>query len=125
MDFEKLYNIAFEQINHPQYKTRKPTGFIGAVLCTDKGNIYTGICEENVTSLEVCAERIAATEMIKHGETKVIMMISVNIDGEVVAPCKDCRTFIGQLDDDNLQTEVFLAKDQSLTLKELLPLTWQ
>jgi cytidine deaminase len=40
-------------------------------------------------------------------------------------PCARCREFISQLHGDNLNTEVLVADDTIVTIRELLPYNWR
>lgn len=63
--------------------------------------------------------------MITAGENRVLKMVAVNWDGKLLPPCGRCREFISQLHDDNLDTEVMVAKGVVVTIGELLPHTWR
>ena len=71
-----------------------------------------------------CAEHAAAAAMVTAGETRVLKMIAVGSDGQVLPPCGRCREFITQLHDDNRQAEVMISGDEVVRLEDLLPHHW-
>jgi cytidine deaminase len=101
-------------------------GDVGATLLTDKGNAYSGVCIDTGSGTGFCAEHSAIAAMITSGEYRIAKIVAVwrdERDGTlyVVPPCGRCREFIRQIDEANLETQVVLGKDKTLTLKELLP----
>jgi cytidine deaminase len=121
VDFEKLYSLACE-IAIPRRLTEDSScGGVGAVLQTDSGNIYKGVCIDTMSSMGFCAEHAAAGAMVTAGESHVIAMVAVNCTGEVYYPCGRCREFINQLHNDNINAKVMVSRNKVVTLKELLP----
>jgi cytidine deaminase len=64
--------------------------------------------------------------MVTSGEYRITKIVAVwrdNGNGKlyVLPPCGRCREFIRQIDEANLETEVILAKDKTVKLKDLLP----
>jgi cytidine deaminase len=51
------------------------TGYVGAALITDRGNIYTGINVSVYCGIGFCAEHSAIAEMIKKGETRIARVV--------------------------------------------------
>jgi cytidine deaminase len=90
-------------------------GDVGATLLTDKGNAYCGVCIDTGSGTGFCAEHSAVASIVAvwRDERDGILY--------VVPPCGRCREFIRQIDEANLETDVVLAKDKTLKLKELLP----
>ncbi len=97
---------------------------VGAALITDKGTIYLGVCIDTAEGNGFCAERSAITAMVTAGEYKIKRIVAVWKDGTVIAPCGKCREWIWQIDKSNWNTEVVLAEDKVVTLKDLLPYHW-
>ncbi len=98
-------------------------GGVGCALITDQGNVYTGVCIEQCSSLSLCAEHVAIGAMITAGETRIKTIVAVNWDGTVLPPCGICREMIIMVDDGNGEAEVIL-KDKVVTAKALLPEHW-
>ena len=101
-------------------------GDVGATLLTDQGNAYSGVCIDTGSGTGFCAEHSAIAAMITSGEYRIAKIVAVWRDERdstlyVVPPCGRCREFIRQIDEANLETQVVLGKDKTLTLKELLP----
>ena len=96
-------------------------GSVGAALLAESGEIYSGACIDLPSGMGFCAEHAAAAAMLKDKQTHVKMMIALTHDGRVVPPCGRCREFLDQLDSGNRETEVVIAEDKIVKLRELLP----
>jgi cytidine deaminase len=100
-------------------------GDVSAIIVTDKGNLYSGVCIDTGSGTGFCAEAAAIGSMVTAGEYKIKRIVAVwkNSAGisYVVPPCGRCREFIRQIDESNLDTEVVLGKNETMLLKELLP----
>src|SRR5262245_60297163 len=107
--FDELYRQAKSILNPRQLSASAEAGGVGAALLSESGRIYTGVCVDTACSMGFCAEHAAAAAMITAGESRVIKMIAVDWDGQVLPPCGRCREFISQLHDDNLNVEVMVA----------------
>ena len=94
---------------------------VAAALYTQTGNVFTGICVDLRCSLGFCAERAAAAEMLKGGETQVALIVAVDCHGAVVPPCGACREFLAQLDAGNCEAQVVMGVDTLVALGTLLP----
>lgn len=125
MDFSELYQKAFAVVNPRKLSDMAEAGGVGAALLTESGAVYTGVCIDTACSMGFCAEQAAAAAMVTAGESRVMMMIAVGSDGEIMPPCGRCREFISQLHPDNMRTLVLVANGVSLTLNELLPHSWR
>jgi cytidine deaminase len=99
-------------------------GDVGCALISGKDNLYLGICAA-VGSNTFCAEQIAVCAMITAGEYNVKKIVAIwkNEKGEifVLSPCGNCRQFIYQINEKNLDTDIILDKRKVVKLKELLP----
>lgn len=125
MEFNELIKVAAAVVNPKDYSAYAEGGSVGAALLTEAGNVYSGICIDTACSMGFCAEHAAAADMLKAGETRIIKMVAVKSETEIVAPCGRCREFITQLHVDNHLTEVKLPKGEVRTLRELLPYDWK
>ena len=101
-------------------------GDVAAMLLTDQGNAYAGVCIDTGSGTGFCAEHSAIAAMVTAGEYRIAKIVAVwrdERDGKlhVLPPCGRCRQFIRQIDEANLETDVVLGKDKVLKLKELLP----
>lgn len=100
-------------------------GDVGCALITAKGNVYTGVCVDTMSSMGFCAEHAAIAAMVTAREYKIKKIVAVwkNKKKEVfiLHPCGRCREFMRQIDKRNMETEVILGKDKIVKLKELLP----
>jgi cytidine deaminase len=125
MTNEELIRQAKSIIN-PHKVDDRLLGNVGAVLVTNKGNVYSGVCIDTGSGTGFCAEAAAIGTMVTAGEYEIAKIVAVWIDDEgkhtyVLPPCGRCREFIRQIDERNLDTNVILGKDTVMKLKELLP----
>ncbi|HEX3270285.1 MAG TPA: cytidine deaminase [Ktedonobacterales bacterium] len=100
-------------------------GDVGCALVTEQGNIYVGVCLDLPSGLGFCAEASAIAAMVTAGEQRIAQIVAVwkNENGAlyILSPCGRCREFIAQIDSGNMETEVILASDRAIPLRELLP----
>ncbi len=96
----------------------------GCALITDKENIYLGVSIDTPSSMGFCAEASAIAAMVTNQEFKIKKIVAVVEDGTVLPPCGRCREFMYQIDQDNLETDVIIKKDEVVKLKDLLPFPW-
>ena len=123
--FDVLYQQAKAVLNPRRLSEEAEAGGVGAALLTDSGKIYTGVCIDTACSMGFCAEHAAAAAMVTAGENRVVKMVAVNWDGQVLPPCGRCREFISQLHDENRAAEVLVREGQAVTLQALLPHDWR
>ena len=100
-------------------------GDVGAVLLTTKGNLYNGLSITAACGIGFCAEHSAIAQMVTAGETRIQTAVAVSADGKILPPCGRCREFFYQVDRGNLNTQIILELDRSVSLAELLPERWQ
>ena len=125
MDFDELYGHAKSVLNPRRLSREAEAGGVGAAVLSESGRVYTGVCIDTSSSMGFCAEHAAAAAMITAGENRVLKMVAVNWDGAILPPCGRCREFISQLHEENLNTQVLVARETVLTLRELLPFDWR
>ena len=123
MDWNELKDIAAATLSPRQISEDIEVGGVAAALVTDKGNVYRGICIDTACSMGFCAEHAAIAAMLTAGEDKVAQIVAVNWDKTVLPPCGRCREFLLQLG--NPETQVLVAEDTAVPVKELLPYSWQ
>jgi cytidine deaminase len=99
-------------------------GHVGVALVTMNGNIYTGISMNLACGIGFCAESSAVSEMLKHKETQIDMIVAVTFKGVIIPPCGRCRELLYQVDRRNLDTGIIVSENEIKTLRELLPDTW-
>jgi len=99
-------------------------GGVAALIVSGSGRKYTGVCVDFACSLGFCAEHAAVAEMLKAHESRIAYVVAVLWSGEVIPPCGRCREMMWQLDAQNRDAMVILAKDRALPLHELLPHPW-
>lgn len=123
MDWKELKDIAAATLSPRRVSEDIEVGGVAAALVTDKGNVYRGICIDTACSMGFCAEHAAIAAMLTAGEDKVAQIVAVNWDKTVLPPCGRCREFLLQLG--NPETQVLVAEDTAVPVKELLPYSWQ
>lgn len=123
MDWNELKDIAAATLSPRRVSEDIEVGGVAAALVTDKGNVYRGICIDTSCSMGFCAEHAAIAAMLTAGEDKVAQIVAVNWDKSVLPPCGRCREFLLQLG--NPETQVLVAEDTAVPVKELLPYSWQ
>ena len=123
MDWNELKDIAAATLSPRQVSEDIEAGGVAAALVTDQGNVYRGICIDTACSMGFCAEHAAIAAMLTAGEDKVAQIVAVNWDKSVLPPCGRCREFLLQLG--NPETQVLVAEDTAVPVKELLPYSWQ
>lgn len=123
MDWNELKDIAAATLSPRQVSEDIEVGGVAAALVTDKGNVYRGICIDTACSMGFCAEHAAIAAMLTAGENKVAQIVAVNWDKTVLPPCGRCREFLLQLG--NPETQVLVAEDTAVPVKDLLPYSWQ
>lgn len=123
MDWRELKDIAAATLSPRRVSEDIEVGGVAAALVTDQGNVYRGICIDTACSMGFCAEHAAIAAMLTAGEDKVAQIVAVNWDKTVLPPCGRCREFLLQLG--NPETQVLVAEDTAVPVKELLPYSWQ
>ena len=123
MDWKELKDIAAATLSPRRVSEDIEVGGVAAALVTDQGNVYRGICIDTACSMGFCAEHAAIAAMLTAGEDKVAQIVAVNWDKTVLPPCGRCREFLLQLG--NPETQVLVAEDTAVPVKELLPYSWQ
>lgn len=130
--WEKLYQEAKKHYNPHDLSPFFYSNHVSCAIEAQDGTIYHGFCIEGASGvLNLCAERIAAINMIVNSNQTVIKRLLVMrekppyIEGNFI-PCGACREFLLQLDIKNKETEILLDYDSKKTikLKELLPKWW-
>jgi cytidine deaminase len=101
--------------------TECSSGTVAAALFTVESTVFTGVSVDTACSLGFCAEHAAVAEMLKGRQSHVRMIVAVNKDAAVLAPCGRCRELLWQVDDRNRDTWVVLGVDKGARLHELLP----
>ena len=121
----KLIEIAIGVANPVRLGDDTTAGGVAAALLGADGNIYTGVCIDTISGIGFCAEHNAIGAMITAGESKIKKIVAVwkneNEDAHILPPCGRCREFMNQVNPENLDTDVILAKDKVVKLADLLP----
>jgi cytidine deaminase len=98
---------------------------VGCVLVTEHGKIFSGVSLDLACGIGFCAEHTAISQMITQtGETHIKTIVAVNDKG-AIPPCGRCRELMNILDARNMNTEVIIADDKKVKLRELLPFAWE
>ena len=97
-------------------------GSVAAAVLAASRDVFTGICVDTRCSLGFCAEHAAVAEMLKHRQTRILAVVAVRANGEILPPCGRCRELIRQIDAANWATQVLVREDRIETLGALMPL---
>jgi cytidine deaminase len=125
VSFDELTRRANGVVNPRKLSECAEAGGVGAALLAESGTVYTGVCIETACQMGFCAEHAAAAAMITAGENRVLKMVAIGSDGEILPPCGRCREFISDLHSQNLDCEVLVAPGVVLPLRDLLPHDWR
>ena len=122
IEFNQLLAIAKGLVKERKLSKIATAGTVAAVILTDKGNIYTGICIDTPAGMGFCAEHSAIASMVTAGESHIVKLVASGIDDEgACAPCGRCREFINSVHDENYKCEVMLEDGSITTIEKLLP----
>ena len=122
MTFDELTRLAYDTLNPRELGEGNYAGSVAAVLETEAGNVYRGVCIDTSSSMGFCAEHAAIAAMITAGESRIRRVVAVHESGPV-APCGRCREFMYQINHANLEAQIRL-RDGVVPLSELLPHRW-
>ena len=126
MTWKQLYTKTKKYVNERDVSPFVHAGQVASGILTDKGNAYFGVCVDGKCDWGICAERAAIMEMIKHGESCVTKVVTIDRTGGLREPCGLCREAFMQLHKDNDKIEFLmnLETGETKTLAELLPNWW-
>ncbi len=120
MSFDELYNIAKQLAKEITLNDKSSYGKVAVACLTDQNNVYTGLCFKATCNVGFCAETAAIAKMLDKGDTKIIKLVAVYNNGELLSPCGKCREQLYQLNHENLKCQILL-KDKIVSLEDLLP----
>ncbi len=130
--WDKLYNVAKEEFHPGDLSPFFYANHVACAIEAEDGTIYKGFCIEGASGvLNLCAERVAAVNMIVNSGQTVIKKILVMRDvppykeGNFL-PCGACREFLLQLNIKNKDCEIITDFNtrKTIKLKELIPMWW-
>ncbi len=124
--WEELYEKAKNIRNPKDISGMISAGGVGAAILTKNHNIYTGVCIDTASSLGICAERNAITNMITNGENEIKKLVCIDSKGNVGSPCGACREYLMQLSKNSKNIEILKDVDSKkiIKLEELVPDWW-
>ena len=130
--WEKLYEVAKKQYNPHDLSPFFYSNHVACAIEAKDGQIFAGFCIEGASGvLNLCAERIAAINMIVNSNQTEIKRILVMRDkppykdGNFL-PCGACREFLMQLNINNQECEILTDYEskETIKLKKLIPHWW-
>jgi cytidine deaminase len=125
MTNEELIERARAVVNPRKIAHGFTVGDVGCALLTERGNLHLGVCIDAGGGIGFCAEHSAIASMITQGEQRIMKIVAVLGDGTILPPCGRCREFMRQVDTGNMDlTEVLLASNKVVKLRDLLPHPW-
>ncbi|PJA47860.1 MAG: cytidine deaminase [candidate division SR1 bacterium CG_4_9_14_3_um_filter_40_9] len=98
---------------------------VGCVLITEKGKVFSGVSLHLACGIGFCAEHTAISQMITQtDETHIKTIVATNDEGAIPL-CGRCRELMNILDAKNMDTEIIIADNKKVKLRELLPFAWE
>ena len=95
---------------------------IGAALRTRTGRIYAAVnLDTRLRRAGVCAEAVAVGMAVVAGDGDIEVIVAVNRDGQVVAPCGICRELLADYAPAARIVVPAAAGPESLPIGALLP----
>ena len=125
MTDDELIQKARDVLNYRELSAECSAGGVSAAVLTAADNVYVGVCIDAACGIGFCAEHSAIAHMVTMGESRIVKVVALSSDGRFMPPCGRCRELLYQVNNDNLDTEILLSPDRSVTLAELLPERWQ
>lgn len=125
--WEALFRAAKTVQNERKISDYIDAGGVSAAILSESGKIYTGVCIDTCSTLEICAERNAIFNMITNVENRIKKVLAIMPDGKTGAPCGACRELMAQLMPHGYpEIEIMLdyEKGRVMTLGELMPEWW-
>jgi cytidine deaminase len=123
IDDQTLIKKAKSVLNPRRLSQTVEVGSVGSALVTSHGNVLVGVCIDAPCGIGFCAEHTAIASMVTAGESRIVTIVAVNSEGNIIPPCGRCRELIWQIDAANADTRVILA-DKVVALRALLPEHW-
>lgn len=111
-DWNLLYKRAQELIGNLNFQHLE----IGVIL-TDTGNFYYGLGIKN----KVCPIEVCLSNMYLGGDKKIVKMLILNRNSEVVLPCGKCRDLLMELGQKDAEILSSLGGFKRITVRELNP----
>lgn len=130
--WDRLYEVAKNEYKPQDLSPFFYSNHVACAIEAEDGQIFKGFCIEGASGvLNLCAERVAAVNMIVNSGQTVIKRILVMRDkapfkeGNFL-PCGACREFLLQLNIKNKDCQILLDYEtkEYITLEELLPKWW-
>lgn len=125
MEFEELARQAREVTGYRQLSGTAEAGSVAAAILAGNGRVYRGVCIDTACSMGFCAEHSAAAAMVTDGESRILKVVAVGEEGNIMPPCGRCREFLSQLHPQNREALVLVAPGRAVSLGELLPFDWR
>ena len=125
--WKEMYDAAKSVQNARKISDYVTAGEVSAAILSGSGKIYTGICVDTCSTLEICAERNAIFNMLTNGESEIKKVLAILPDGKTGAPCGACRELMVQLNPENYrEIEIMLDYDNEkiVNLGALTPEWW-
>ncbi|HXM03327.1 MAG TPA: cytidine deaminase [Chthoniobacterales bacterium] len=121
MTEDDLIAAAVRVLRPYRTKNGRLFGDVGAAILSEKGKLYTGISVDT-PNWGLYAERSAMAAMITNGEYKIQKVVAAWRDERngklyVLPPSGICREFLRNVDEDNLNAQVVLGRQETVRFK--------
>ncbi len=86
IDDETLIKKATSVLNPRRLSQTVEVGSVGSALVTSNGNVFLGVCIDAPCGIGFCAEHTAIASMVTAGESRIITIVAVNSEGNILPP---------------------------------------
>lgn len=100
-------------------------GHAGCALVSESGQIFTGTSLHLFCGIGFCGEHTAISQMVSQSKDTYVKVIVAFGGRGIYPPCGRCRELLNLLDERNIETDVIVADDKKVKLKDLLPYPWK
>lgn len=127
MDYQKLYDLAYEKSKEYKITKHVEVGSVGCALINENGHIYSGKNLDLYCSLGMCAERNAISTALSEEVVPINYLICVHKSGQIITPCGACVEFMKQLDylTKDIKIIISLAPLKTLSLTDMVKHWWK
>lgn len=123
----EMYEAAKAVLSERRISEYVTCGEVSAAILSKSGKIYTGVCIDTNSTLDICAERNAIFNMITNGEHEIDKVLCILPDGSNGAPCGACRELMVQImagKYHNIEIMLDYSTGRTVKLGEITPEWW-
>ncbi|CAM2767951.1 cytidine deaminase [Erysipelothrix tonsillarum] len=121
MNYIELIEVAMRNSSRMELSSEASLKGECTALVSASGTIFTGVSIQTTTNNGCCAGMSAIAEALKSGESHFTKMVTVNHEGNVIAPSAQARELLYQINHANKKCEIMVTQDHLVILEQLLP----